>query len=186
MESGRSCVPLGRLSSLSDVYRNNFVVLRNNQTDTEIFLKALGDYINDEGYFPWGVCVEGVDGDSGERIDPRNKSVFKKFLSDISSFSGVVSMMVRSIDGDGAEQIESLIGAAGLGFSGRYIFSDADTSHTPLVRSFNTGDRELLESVGINTKIYSELVSSGKIRTKKYTASSALYDKPEKLMGFKP
>jgi hypothetical protein len=170
-------------ASLSDIYRNNFVVLRNNQTDTEIFLKALGEYINDEGYFPWGVCVEGVDGDGGERIDPRNKRVFKSFLSDISSFSGVVSMIVRSIGGDGAEQIESLIGAAELGFSGRYVLSDADTSRTPLVRSFNTGDRELLESVGINTKIYSELVSSGKIRTKKYTASSALYDKPEKLMG---
>ncbi len=170
-------------ASLSDIYRNNFVVLRNNQTDTEIFLKSLGEYINDEGYFPWGVCVENVSGDGGERISPTNKGIFKKFLSDVSSFSGVASMMVCSIDGDGAEQIEALIGAAELGFSGRYIFSDTGISHTSLVRSFNTGDRELLESIGINTKIYGELVSSGKIGTKKYTVSSVLYNKPEKLMG---
>ena len=170
-------------ASLSDVYRSDFVVLRNNQTDTEIFLKALGDYINDEGYFPWGVCVEDIGDNSGERIASENKSVFKKFLSDVSSFTGVVSMMVCSIDGDGAEQIQSLIGAAELGFSGRYIFLGADTSHTSFVRSLNSGDRELLEGAGINTKIYGELVSSGKIRTKKYTVSSALENKPEKLMG---
>ncbi len=170
-------------ASVSDIYRNDFVILRNNQTDTEIFVKALGEYINDEGYFPWGVCAEEVSQGSGERINPTDKSAFKSFLADISSFSGAAAMIVTPIRGDGAEEIEAVIGAAELGFSGRYILSDTDASHTALIKAFNTGDRELLESIGINTKTYGELVSLGKIRTKKYSASSAAYKKPDKLMG---
>ncbi len=180
MNSGKS---VRVYASVSDVYRNDYVVLRNNETDTELFVRSLGNYIYDEGYFPWGVCVEGVNERGGEYIKADNEKIFKSFLSDMSSFSGAAVMIVSLVTGDGAEAVEGLVRAAGLGFSGRYVFSDADGTHSEIVRALNTGDRERLESVGINTKAFGELSSSGKLATRRYSAAAAAEAKPEKLTG---
>ncbi len=170
-------------ASLSDIYRNDYVTLRNNETDTEIFVRSLGDYICDEGYFPWGVCVENVKERGGEYIKASEDGIFKSFISDMSEFSGAETMIVAPISDDGTEAIEELIQAALLGFSGRYVFSDSDAEHAGLVRAVNTGDRERLESIGINTKTYGALTSSGKLGMRKYSAVAALDTKPPKLTG---
>ncbi len=170
-------------ASVSDVYRNDYVALTNNETDTEIFIRSLGDYIYDEGYFPWGVCVEELGDNGGEHISPTDAASFKSFLADMQTFKGAAAMIISRVNGDGAQELEAFMQAARLGFSGKYVFADTDGSHTGLIRALNTGDREYLESIGINLKTYGELLSSGKIGALKYTRLSALVSKPEKING---
>lgn len=169
-------------ASVGDIYRSNYVVLRNNETDTELFVKALGEYIGDEGYFPWGVCVESVEGMSGERITASEKRIFSSFLSDMSAYSGA-SVMKTSLMRDGTAAIEEFIQAAELGFVGKYVFSDVSGTNAKLIRALNTGDERLIETVGADAKAYASLVSTGKIKTRKYSLGEALLAKPEKLIG---
>ena len=196
-----SCVNAGSgvpiYASLGDVFEYERLERTSNRFDTADFLDAIGDYIADEGEFPWGICIESESGEgsSGKLLSLDTPDELYELFALASLKESLKDKPITVIDhidftcpdDDFAKAVATrAIFAAGTSKISSYIASpEAKSPHISqigaAIKAFNSADRILLEGIGASIKSYDRLIDTKKIKAIK------LYDLTvSDKLGFEP
>lgn len=177
-------------ASVGDVFNYETLERVSNRFDTDGFLSATGEYISDEGEFPWGICIESesVEDSIGKilSLDTADNlyELFAK-LSITENLKNKPVIVIDRIDFTCADEnfattaAKRACFAAGTGkISGYIACPEAKSPHISqicaAIKAFNSGDRILLEGLDVSIKSYDRLIDSKKLETVNLKNTSAL------------